>query len=151
VILYLDASAAVKRYVAEQGSAEVRQVIATATVVGMVVLGRVEIAAALAEAVRTRALSAPEAEAVRQVFHAEWPDYVRLRVTETLASRADELAWQYGLRGYEAVHLAAALLWQDGIEAPVTLATFDRQLWQAGRQSGLAVFPAALVSGSAGC
>ena len=58
---------------------------------------------------------------------------------------ADDLAWQYGLRGYDAMHLAAALLWQDGLEESVTLATFDRQLWQAGRQSGLAVFPADLA------
>ena len=145
MILYLDASAAVKRYVAEQGSAEVRQTIATAAVVGIVVLGRVEIVAALAKAVRMRALSAMEAEAARQVLRAEWPDYVRLRTTEALASRADDLAWQYGLRGYDAVHLAAALLWQDGLEESVTLATFDRQLWQAGRRSGLAMFPTDLV------
>ena len=126
MILYLDASATVKRYVAEQGSAEVHQAIATATVVGIVVIGHVEIVAALAKAVRMRALSAMEAEAARQVLRAEWPDYVRLRTTEALASRADDLAWQYGLRGYDAVHLAAALLWQDGLEESVTLATFDR-------------------------
>jgi predicted nucleic acid-binding protein len=40
VILYLDASAVVKRYVSEPGSTEVRQAIATATAVGMVVIGR---------------------------------------------------------------------------------------------------------------
>lgn len=38
MILYLDASAAVKRYVAEQGSAEIRQAIASAIVVGMVII-----------------------------------------------------------------------------------------------------------------
>jgi predicted nucleic acid-binding protein len=145
VILYLDASAAVKRYVVEQGSSEVRQAVATATVVGMVVIGRVEIVAALAKAVRMRALSVSEAETARQVFLAEWLDYVRIRVTEALVARAESLAWQQGIRGYEAVHLATALLWQDGIEESVTLATFDRQLWQAGRQSGLAVFPADLT------
>jgi hypothetical protein len=94
----------------------------------MVVVGRIEIVAALAKAVRMRALSASEAETARQVLHAEWPDYVRLRVTESLVARADDLVWHYGLRGYDAVHLAAALLWQEGLEEPVTLATFDRQL-----------------------
>jgi hypothetical protein len=43
------------------------------------------------------------------------------------------------------VHLAAALLWQEGLEESVTLATFDRQLWEAGKQSGLTVFPADLA------
>lgn len=141
MILYLDTSAAVKRYVNEQGATDVRQAIASAMVVGMVAIGRVEIVAALAKAVRMRALSAPEAETARQLLHAEWVNYVRIRATEALVTRADSLAWQHGLRGYDAVHLAAALLWQDGLEEVVTLATFDRQLWQAGRQSGLAVFP----------
>lgn len=145
MILYLDASAAVKRYVSEHGSTEVHQAIATATAVGMVAIGRVEIVAALAKAVRMHVLAAAEAEAARQVFRAEWPDYVRLRVTEALAARAADLAWQQGLRGYDAVHLAAALLWQDGLEESVTLATFDRQLWHAGRRSGLTVFPTDLV------
>jgi predicted nucleic acid-binding protein len=111
----------------------------------MGVIGRVEIVAALAKAVRMHVLSAAEAEAARQLFHAEWPDYVRLRVSEALAARAADLAWQHGLRGYDAVHLAAALLWQDGMEESVTLATFDRQLWQTGRRSGLTVFPTDLV------
>ena len=145
MILYLDASAAVKRYVAEHGSADVRRAIATATVVGMVVIGRVEIVAALAKAMRMQALLASEAETARQVFHAEWPDYVRIRVTEALLARADSLAWQHGLRGYDAVHFAAAQFWQDGLEESVTLATYDRQLWLAGRQSGFALFPAELA------
>ena len=55
--------------------------------------------------------------------------------------RAASLAWEYGLRGYDAVHLATALLWQETIGEPVTLATFDRQLWQAGDQAGLTTWP----------
>ena len=145
MILYLDASAAVKRYVIETGSTDVNQAIATATVVGMVVVGRVEIVAALAKAVRRQALTAPEAETARQAFLAEWPDYVRIRVTEALVARAESLAWQHGLRGYDAVHLAATLLWQEGLEESVTLATYDHQLWHAGRQNGLAVLPVDLI------
>ena len=51
------------------------------------------------------------------------------------------MAWDFDLRGYDAVHLAAALLWQETIGEPVTLATFDRQLWQAGGRAGLSVWP----------
>jgi hypothetical protein len=43
-------------------------------------------------------------------------------------ARADILAWEHQLRGYDAVHLAAAVLWQEAIGAPVTMATFARQL-----------------------
>jgi predicted nucleic acid-binding protein len=47
VILYLDASAAVKRYVTEPGTAEVHQAIEAFSMVGTGLISRAEIAAAL--------------------------------------------------------------------------------------------------------
>jgi predicted nucleic acid-binding protein len=67
-----------------------------------------------------------------------------MRVDEHLVSRAEALAWEHGLRGYDAVHLAAAAVWQERMASPVMLATFDRELWEAARQAGLAAWPAAL-------
>jgi predicted nucleic acid-binding protein len=52
VIVYLDASALVKRYVAETGSAEVEALIGAARATGTGVLSRAEVAAALAKAAR---------------------------------------------------------------------------------------------------
>ncbi len=51
MILYLDASALVKRYVAEAGSAEVDALIGDANVIGTSVISRAEVSAALAKAV----------------------------------------------------------------------------------------------------
>jgi len=34
------------------------------------------------------------------------------------------------LRGYDATHLAAALLWQEVLGVPVLMATFDVGLWR---------------------
>ena len=56
-------------------------------------------------------------------------------------ARADELAWELGLRGCDAVHLASALVWQDGMGEGVTVATFHRQLWEAAKARALAAFP----------
>jgi predicted nucleic acid-binding protein len=66
---------------------------------------------------------------------------VRVQVTEALIARADAFAWEYGLRGYDAVHLAAASLWQDWMGERVTLATFDRRLWAVAEQVGLLPYP----------
>lgn len=144
MIVYLDASALVKRYVAESGSPEVAALIAGAAVTGTACITRAEVAAALAKAVRVQALAPAEAAAAWRVFRAQWVDLVRLNLTEALLAQAAALAWEQGLRGYDAVHLAAARLWQTALGEPVTLATFDRQLWQAGATVGLAVWPAAL-------
>ena len=141
MILYLDASALVKRYVAEPGSAQVNEAITKAEVVGTALVSRAEIAAALAKAVRVHALTQEEASASLQVFREEWPDLVRMQVTEMVVAHADALAWEHGLRGYDAVHLAAASLWQDAMSEQITLSTFDRRLWTAAERVGLALHP----------
>jgi len=141
MIVYLDASALVKRYIAETGSKEVGQVIADADLTGTVLISRAEVAAALAKAIRVNVLESDEANKALKRFRAQWNDLIRLQMTETLIARADTLAWDYGLRGYDAVHLAAAHIWQETIGEPLILATFDRQLWTAGQNTGLSVWP----------
>jgi predicted nucleic acid-binding protein len=141
VIVYLDASALVKRYVAEAGSVEVDQLIAGADLIGTAMISRAEVAAALAKATRMSVLPRDEARTALHLFRIQWPDLVRLQLTETILSQADALAWEYGLRGYDAVHLAAACFWQSSLREPVALATFDRQLWEASALAGVRAWP----------
>jgi predicted nucleic acid-binding protein len=141
MILYLDASALVKRYVAEAGSAQVGQAIASADLVGTALISRAEVAAALAKAVRVGALKPKDALASLQAFRREWLDFVRMQITEGVISRADALAWEHHLRGYDAVQLAAASLWQETLGEMVTMATFDQPLWTAAEKIGLSTFP----------
>lgn len=74
-------------------------------------------------------------------FSREWPDLMRVPVTETLVARAEALAWAHGLRGYDAVQLASALTWQDALGREIVLATFNRHLWEAAPQAGLRAWP----------
>jgi predicted nucleic acid-binding protein len=144
MILYLDASALVKRYVAEAGSAEVGAAISQAAVTGTALVSRAEVAAALGKAVGVDALTQEEALAALQVFRNDWVDLVRIQVTEMVIARADLLAWDHGLRGYDAVQLASALAWQDALGEAVTLATFDKHLWTVAQPVGLVRYPADL-------
>ena len=141
MIVYLDASALVKRYLAERGTDDVARLVAKARVVGTCIISRAETSAALAKAVRVGALTRTAAESALQVFRSEWPRLVRIQATELVMVRADALAWELGLRGYDAVHLAAASIWQESLGEAVTLATFDRQLWDAAGARGPAAFP----------
>ncbi len=140
-VAYLDASALVKRYVAEPGTEAVQALLAGVAVTGTAAITQVEVAAALAKAVRMGVLPRDEAAAALDAFQAEWRTLERLQVTEPVLSRASDLAWEKGLRGYDAAHLAAALIWQEILGEPVLMATFDRQLWEAARTTGLAVWP----------
>ena len=141
MILYLDTSALVKRYLMEAGSDEVNHLIQQADFVGSALLTQVEMASALAKAARLNWVAAQEAETAWQDFLADWQAFARLSITSVLVERAARLARQYGLRGYDATHFAAALIWQEALETPITLATFDRELWAAAKKVGMIVWP----------
>lgn len=141
MIAYLDASALVKRYVVERGSRETVELTARAEIVATSLVSRSEVAAALAKAARVGLLGAERARKAQRVFAAEWADIAKVPVTEALVSRAETLAWDYALRGYDAVQLASALMFREAVGAKIILATFDRQLWEAASRAGVRSWP----------
>lgn len=141
MILYLDSSALVKRYLHEMRSAEVERVFTQAEQAGTAIISRAEVSAALAKAVRMDWLAHADALKGLSEFQSQWETLFRLHIREITVGRADALAWKYGLRGYDAVHLACALLWQESLAVPVTLATFDKELWDAAQLAGLNTWP----------
>ncbi len=140
-IIYLDTSALLKLYVREKYSEEVSALLETADVAGTSILTYAEMAAAMSRAAHMGLIVNTEAQAAWDCFCHDWPEYMRLRISPPLTERAASLAWEYRLRGYDAVHLAAALTWQDAMEATVFLATFDRILWDAGQKAGMVTWP----------
>jgi predicted nucleic acid-binding protein len=144
-MLYLDTSALVKKYFEEPRSAEVRACISSESLVATSTIARAEASAAFAKAVRLGTVPEGPARAGHQLFVREWKSYIRIRVTEALVARADGIAWTFKLRGYDAIHLSAALEWHDRIGEPVTVATFDHDLWRAAQEAGLDRFPDSLA------
>lgn len=80
-------------------------------------------------------------EELRKDGLVEWSGFHRLPVNEPLVARADALVCEHNLRGNDAIHLAGALTWQELLDVPVTLVTYDRELAEAARASGMAVLP----------
>ncbi len=142
MIVYLDASALVKRYVTEVGSADVNALTDGAEAVATALVTRAEVGAAFARAVRVGVLDDVGGRRAQRRFSREWPDLMRIPVTEALVARAEAVAWTHALRGYDAVQLASALTWQDALGQEIVVATFDRQLWDAVPHAGLRPWPA---------
>ncbi len=142
--IYLDSSALVKRYINESGSDSVERLLSKAVLVGTTLISRAEVSAALGKAVRLHAITSEEGMAALKQFRSHWNHLVRIKVEEHTIAKADSLAWDYSLRGYDSVQLASALLWQEALNAPITFVTFDRQLWEAGVKVGLEVMPETL-------
>lgn len=145
MILYLDASAIVKPYIDEPGSEDVVQWIADAELVGTSLISRAEVSAAVAKAIRMNVLTRPEAESCLHRFQADWPQNVRTQITEQTVRRAGEVAWGHGLRGIDAMHLAAAITWQSALNSAITMVTFDGALAGASQAAGLRILPVEII------
>ncbi len=143
-LLYVDTSALFKRYVEEDESDAMLARMEGAPTVGTALITRVEVAAALAKAVREQRMNQDAAEEAQREFLDEWVDFTRIGVTDALAARAGNLAWEHGLRGYDAAQLAAALVWKEtteDTEDEVVFACFDDELHQAATAEGLETWP----------
>lgn len=145
MIIYLDTSALVKRYIGEKNSEVTQEWIKAALLHCTASTTYVEMASALSKAERLDFIQSSAAQAAWQAFQEDWNEIASIQLTDHLLAKASELAWKYPLRGYDAVHLASAITFQEANSEPVTLITFDRHLWQAGKAEGLAILPAELV------
>jgi uncharacterized protein len=140
-MLYLDASALVKRYIQEKASQDVNTWIEAAEMVVTGLITRVEVAAVITRASRVNLITPDETLAALRQFRSEWESFHRLPITENTMVRGDALAVEHNLRGYDATHLACALIWQEILGMPVTLASFDSQLIEAARGVQMAHLP----------
>ena len=113
MILYLDASALVKRYIWEKASEDVNIRIEAADLVVTGLITRVEVASAIARAGRMNLITSDETLAALRRSRSEWASLQRLPIAENTVIRGDVLAVEHNLRRYVAIHLACALIWQE--------------------------------------
>ncbi len=143
--IYLDSSALVKRYLVEAGTEAVHDLFGGPDAIAGSALTEVEVPATISRAKKAGIVRAADATRAITLFQGDWANFVRIPVDDRQLGAAAVLAERYSLRALDAVHLASALSWSEAIAAPVVLATFDRELWVAAREAGLAPWPEGLV------
>lgn len=134
MITYVDTSTLLKLVVEEPGSERASTIWTSADAVASVALIVVEVRAALAAARRGRRLTARQHTEARAAGDLLVSDLFLVEPTGGLIDDAADLAEAEGLRGYDAVHLAAALL----VGADV-LSSADTDLCAAANRRGLHV------------
>jgi len=133
---YVDASALVKRYVAEVGSAWVRRMVARplSQVIYTAALTEVEVRSALQRLVREGRLDTAQARRLTQRVTQHFTRrYQVIRITRTVVAQAGLVLERQPLRAYDAVQLACALtvrrlMHQRGLPPPLFLAADDTLL-----------------------
>ncbi|XGV97072.1 MAG: type II toxin-antitoxin system VapC family toxin [Leptolyngbya sp. BL-A-14] len=145
-VYFIDSSALVKRYINETGSAWVvglfdvnlNNEIFIAAITG------VEMIAAITRRSRGGSISAADAaETCKQLRSDLQKDYQAIEIVEPIISSAMTLAETYGLRGYDAIQLAAGSTVNNFCVAnglpPAVFVSADSELNTAARNEGLVV------------
>ena len=153
MILYLDTSALVKLYIEEEGTDEVQRAVEDAESVAASTVAYPEARSAFARLERDGHLSPEDHRAVVADLDGEWLSYEVVDVTRDVASIAGALAARHLLRGFDAVHLASAVVLkaarglysreasergEAGMPLQVRLMTYDGSLLAAARREDLA-------------
>jgi uncharacterized protein len=135
MILYLDTSSLVKLYIEELSSEAVRRWAREATALASSCVAYPETLAALARRHREGDLDEAGFQRVVQGFQRDWEAWAVVQVQERLAGR---MAIKHGIRGFDAVHLAAVLVVRDAVPT-LAFTSFDGRLNQAATREGLTV------------
>lgn len=152
MICYLDTSALVKIYVAEEGSAIVKEKVNLASLIATSKVAYPEARAAFARARREGILTDVTYQVVVDNFNVEWSSYYKLELTDKICYLAGTLSEKHSLRGFDSIHLASAKLLEDllpggreedGIGKKIDLIAgcWDKTLLEALRAEGLKTFP----------
>ena len=135
MIAYFDTSAIIKFSLDEPGIDEVDRLWREADIVFSSRIAYAEARAGLARAVRSGRSHPSEHKAARRGLDTRWDEVECIEITDPLVRLAGDLADRRGLRGYDSVHLASALVLGD----EVVLASWDRELNEAASAEGLHV------------
>jgi len=137
MILYLDSSSLFKCLIAEDHGDDVAVWVDAAEAVAASRVAYPEVAAALAGRHARRQITSDHMRQALDDLGAAWTDLLVVDLAERLAA---ELAVRHVLRGFDAVHLAAAVTLRDAVgNDGVAFSSFDEALSRAAVAEGLIV------------
>lgn len=137
--VYFETSALIKLFLEEPGADEARDLWDEANLVSVALIAYPEARAALASAKRAHRISSAELDEAKGKLRRLWTQTQVIDFDEPLAVSAGEAAEEFGLRGYDAVHLATVLTLDD---ESLLIASWDADLRSAALEVGLRVAPA---------
>ena len=137
MILYLDTSSLVKLYVMEENSELVRKWVSEAEIVATCRLAYPETMSAISRRFKQGDFTEQQYSSLIAKFSSEWERFASVDFDELKAGR---LVNQYGLRGFDAVHLSAAIMlmviYKDIL---LSFSSFDEKLNSAATAEGFTI------------
>ncbi len=140
MILYLDTSALVKRYFKEEHSEEVISHWQKAEKIVTSSVAYAETVACFYRKRREAGLSMKFMEKITRLFKLDWMSFVRVEVNDRLNKYIDSIVEKHPLRGFDAIHLASALVIYQKLPKDFVFVCFDQSLAKAAQEEGIKCF-----------
>ncbi len=141
MILYLDTSALVKKYFTESGSADVISLWRNASAIITSSVVYAETVAAFHRKKRETGLDGNVFNPIVSSFRADYQTLTLVEVSRQVNNIVDRTVSLYPLRGFDAIHLASAIIIQTNLSERLLFVCFDQRLLDAARAEGLDTFP----------
>jgi len=132
--LFLDSSALAKRYIADETSEELDELLGAAHGMSVSVLCLPEIVSALCRRRRERFLTKAQYEEATRALEVDLADAVVLQITDEVVLETVRLLESHPLRSNDAIHIASARIWR--VELFISA---DSRQCDAAKASGLEV------------
>jgi predicted nucleic acid-binding protein len=147
MILYLDTSALLKRYFKEPHSNELLSKWKEANQIVTSSVAYAETMASFYRKKREVGLNSRVFNKLVNSFHLDWETFIRVEVNDDLNEAIHKVVAKHPLRGFDAIHLASAIITYERISEVFLFACFDEKLINGAQMEGLATFPATLSPG----
>jgi len=141
MIIYLDSSGLVKRYVAETDSEQFVGVWESQEMLSISAVGYAEVMAACGRRRRDGDMPEGAYESLVATFKKDWRCMEVIAVSTHLNDIIDRLTYHYVLRGFDSIHLASAMEMRNISGEEVLFVSADNRLRAAAGEEGLSVFP----------
>ena len=141
MILYLDTSALLKKYFRETGSDEVIARWKDATGIVTSSVAYAEALASIHRKKRDVKFNNDIFQKIIHLFRRDWNSLIRVEVTDELNDWINKIVSRYPLRGFDAIHLASALIVHDKLSENFLFACYDNKLLEAAQSAGLQTLP----------
>lgn len=138
-MIYLDTSALVKKYVIEDGTENIRELLKTRRVFFTSKLTYAEVCASFARKQREGGIKLQHYENIWKSFLKDWESLNLIEINDVIFPIIRKTVETHFIRGSDAIHLSSAIWLGNNVEKTITFVVSDKRLLNAAMDEGLQV------------
>ena len=140
MIAYFDSSSIVKWFFDEQNADISRILRSEAEISFTSIISYPEVMSAINRSEKEGRCTKSDMKLVKNEFLRIWPALRWIKIAEPLMQQSGEYIFKHNLRGFNAIHLASALiLKEESVECDLFFSCFDRNLNRAAQKENLKI------------